>query len=338
MAVDYQELQQNRGVAPENREQQKLSQQLAMRGVPIEVWNTLSKSLYPGAAHASVLMVIDYCKSRKLDPLKKPCHIVPMEVRDAKTGRHEWRDVVMPGIYELRITAHRTGEYMGHTEPEYGPEVDFEGVKAPEWCAMTMRRWNPKIERVVEFPVKVYFSEVVGLKDGKPNKKWRQSPRQMLTKCTEAAGLREAFPEEIGGQMAHEEVGGASTDFDLPTAPEEPNENVIEGELDDESPQEEPRPQQQPEPQKTEPQRSAPADLDDDGMSPLDFTRAFNLISRARTVEDLDVIRSRIKHLSERHRKSIEQSIENKLVKIRGQQEADDASRGPADDGGLRFE
>src|SRR3989304_9448197 len=88
----------------------------ARRGVTEAQWRTLCHSLYPGADPQSVLMVIDYCAARKLDPLKKPCHIVPMEVKDATTGQYVWRDVVMPGIYEDRTTAPRPGEYPGQSE------------------------------------------------------------------------------------------------------------------------------------------------------------------------------------------------------------------------------
>ncbi len=105
-------------------EQAKPSTELALlpepvlrRGITEAQWRTLANNLFPGAASSSVLMVWDYCAARGLDPMKKPCHIVPMEVKDAKTGSYGWRDVVMPGIYEYRITAHRTGEYHGHTEP-----------------------------------------------------------------------------------------------------------------------------------------------------------------------------------------------------------------------------
>lgn len=189
-----------------NGQERSLSTQLAERNITPAQWHTLAQSLYPGARQQSVLLVIDYCRARKLDPLKKPCHIVPMKVKDARTGIEEWRDVVMPGVYEHRTTAQRTGEYMGHSKPVYGEAKDFNGTMAPEWCEMTMYRWNPLAQRVAEFPVHVVFSECVGLKDGKPNKRWRTAPKQMLTKCTEAAGLREAFPDELGGQMAAEEV------------------------------------------------------------------------------------------------------------------------------------
>src|SRR3990167_3506375 len=187
----------------------ELPDAVTRRGISEPQWRTLMNNLYPGARADSVLMVWDYCAARNLDPLKKPCHIVPMEVRDAKTNTYEWRDVVMPGIYEYRTTAHRTGEYLGHSEPVYGPDIDFKGVTAPEWCAMTIYRLNRVTGQRAEFPVKVFFREVVALKkEGTPNARWTRAPKQMTTKCTEAAGIREGFPEEIGGEPTAEEMDG----------------------------------------------------------------------------------------------------------------------------------
>jgi phage recombination protein Bet len=183
---------------------------IARRGVTEAQWRTLANNLYPGAHPDSVLMVVDYCLARKLDPLKKPCHIVPMSVKDAKTGQRGWRDVVMPGIYEYRITAMRTGLYLGHSRPEYGDEIEVAGTRAPAWCEMTFFRAVSATDRSVriEFPVRVYFTEVVALKDGRPNERWAKAPIQMLTKCCEAAGLREAFPDEFGGEATAEEMDG----------------------------------------------------------------------------------------------------------------------------------
>lgn len=181
-------------------------------GVTSAQWNTLKNSLYPGANDQSINLVLDYCRSRGLDPMKKPCHIVPMSVKDAQTGKFTYRDVVMPGIYELRTTAMRTGEYLGHSKPEYGDTIDCGGTSAPEWCEMTIYRWNARAQEKTEFPVRVMFLEAVALKDGKPNQRWAKAPIQMLTKCTEAAGLREAFPDELGGEMAAEEMEGQHYD------------------------------------------------------------------------------------------------------------------------------
>lgn len=181
---------------------------VSRRGITESQWRTLANNLYPGAKSESVIMVWDYCVARKLDPMKKPCHIVPMKVGDS------WRDVVMPGIYEYRTTANRTGQYLGHSKPVYGPEIEYLGVKAPEYCELTVYRWNPASSQRGEYPVMVYFTEVVATswdketKGPKVNARWTKAPRQMLTKCAEAAGLREAFPDELGGEQTAEEMEG----------------------------------------------------------------------------------------------------------------------------------
>lgn len=181
----------------------------ARRGATETQWRVMH-NLFPGASADSVLMAWDYCVARKLDPLKKPCHIVPMEVKNPKTGAYEWRDVILPGIYELRTTAQRSGLYLGHSGWDYGPLETCAGVSAPAWCAVTVYRWNREVGVRAEYPVRVLFREVVTLaKDRKgANARWAKAPVQMLTKCTEAAGLREAFPDEIGGEHTAEELDG----------------------------------------------------------------------------------------------------------------------------------
>lgn len=187
---------------------------VARRGITEAAWRTAMSSLYPGAKAESVIMVFDYCAARKLDPLKKPCHIVPMQVKDSQSGEYVWRDVVMPGIYEYRTTANRTGLYLGHSIPAYGPEIDFMGVKAPEFCDFTVYKWNVEARLRAEFPVQIRFTEVVALSFDKKtqkqyvNARWTRAPQQMLTKCAEAAALREAFPDELGGSSTAEEMEG----------------------------------------------------------------------------------------------------------------------------------
>lgn len=199
----------NNAVAVRERE---LPEPVTRRGISEAQWLTLCNSLYPGANPKSVLLVIDYCVARGLDPMKKPCHIVPMEIK--VNGQYEWRDVVMPGIYEYRITAHRTHEYLGHAEPVYGPEKEIFGVTAPEWCEFTVYRWNVKANMKVPYPVRTMFAEVVATKRDRETKelrangRWTRAPIQMLTKCAEASALREAFPEELGGEPTAEEMEG----------------------------------------------------------------------------------------------------------------------------------
>jgi hypothetical protein len=53
---------------------------LAIRGIDEVTWSALKNSIYPGAKDESVMMAVDYCRARQLDPLLKPVHLVPMSV------------------------------------------------------------------------------------------------------------------------------------------------------------------------------------------------------------------------------------------------------------------
>lgn len=198
-------------------EQVNLPAPVARRGITEAQWRTLVNNLFPGAKSESVIMVWDYCAARRLDPMKKPCHIVPMQVKN-QDGDYVWRDVVMPGIYEYRTTATRTGLYLGHSKPEYGPEAEHLGVKAPEYCELTVYRWSEAAKARIEFPVRIYFRECAATRKDKKtgeigvNDRWSKAPIQMLTKCTEAAALREAFPDELGGSSTAEEMEGQTAE------------------------------------------------------------------------------------------------------------------------------
>jgi len=181
----------------------------------------LESSLYPGAKHESIKLVLGYCKAAGLDPLQKPVHIVPMDVKtDRKNADgkfiYEKRDVIMPGVGLYRIQAARTGEYAGMSEPEFGPEktkplgdkdsmTDF---TFPEWCRVTVRRIVEG--RPVEFTATEYWLEnyaTGGKWTTTPNSMWKKRPRGQIAKCTEAQALRKAFPE-LGTLPTAEEMEG----------------------------------------------------------------------------------------------------------------------------------
>ncbi|MBS7036615.1 MAG: phage recombination protein Bet, partial [Bifidobacterium sp.] len=161
-----------------------------------------------------------YCRARQLDPLLKPVHLVPMSVKDSRTGKSEWRDVVMPGIGLYRIQADRSGDYAGAREPEFGPDVTqtLTGVEVtfPQWCKYTVFKRMPSGE-IVEFSAKEYWIEnyATGGRDTtSPNAMWKKRPYGQLAKCAEAQALRKAWPE-IGQQPTAEEMEGKSLDVDI---------------------------------------------------------------------------------------------------------------------------
>jgi phage recombination protein Bet len=183
------------------------------------VYSALKNSLYPGAKNESIEMVIQYCKAAGLDPMLKPVHIVPMSVKDATTGKYEYRDVIMPGIGLYRIQASRSNRHAGTTEPEFGDIVTqtLGGVTVayPEWCKVVVKKRGDD-GNIYEFAAKEYWIENYARKDKDsvaPNAMWAKRVYAQLAKCAEAQALRKAFPE-LGSQPTAEEMEGKVWDQD----------------------------------------------------------------------------------------------------------------------------
>lgn len=176
------------------------------------IWSALKNSLYTGARDESIKMVLDYCKAAKLDPMQKPVHIVPMSVKNAVTGKYEYKDVVMPGVGLYRIQAARSNQYAGVSEPEFGEDVtcNLGGVEItyPKWCRVTVKKLVNNT--IVEFTAKEYWLENYAAKKdtATPNTMWQKRPYGQLAKCAEAQALRKAFPEIISQHPTAEEMEG----------------------------------------------------------------------------------------------------------------------------------
>lgn len=176
-----------------------------------DLMTVLQSSLYPGAAPASIKMVLGYCKAAGLDPMQKPVHIVPMW--DSKAG--QMRDVVMPGVNLYRIQAARSGQFAGMSEPEFGPDhtdkIGGQEITYPEWCRVTVKRSMPS-GAVAEFTAREFWLENYAVKGGKdksiaPNAMWTKRPRGQIAKCAAAQALRIAFPEIASAPTADEMEG-----------------------------------------------------------------------------------------------------------------------------------
>ncbi len=176
-----------------------------------EMMTVLQNSLYPGAAPASIQLVLGYCRAAGLDPMLKPVHIVPMW--DAKS--RGMRDTVMPGIGLYRTQAARTGQFAGMGEPEFGPDCTEElggvVVTFPEWARVTVKRVLPN-GIIAEFTAKEFWLENYATKGGAeksiaPNAMWLKRKRGQIGKCAAAQALRIAFPE-LGAMPTAEEMEG----------------------------------------------------------------------------------------------------------------------------------
>lgn len=203
------------------------------------IWSTLKNSLYNGARDESILMVLDYCKAGNLDPLQKPVHIVPMSVKNAQTGKYEFKDTIMAGIGLYRIQAARSNQYAGVSEPAYGALItaNLGGINFtyPEWCKVTVR----KIVHgsIVEFSAKEYWIEnyaTSGRDSLAPNTMWKKRPYGQIAKCAEAQALRKAFPEIVSQQPTAEEMEGKSlNEFDSDLKNVTPKAKILSSKLDE---------------------------------------------------------------------------------------------------------
>lgn len=181
-------------------------------------WRVLC-DLYPSAETPEIVMaVVEYCAAKRLDPFKRPVHIVP--IYNAKLRRRV--QTIMRGINEIEIVAARTKQWAGLDLPQWGEVVTrtFRGsienddgttraveltMKFPAWCAVTVYRLVGGERR--SFTEQLFWEEsyaTSAFRSEVPNDRWHKAPRQMLHKCCKAAVLRAAFPEEDLGYAAEE--------------------------------------------------------------------------------------------------------------------------------------
>jgi len=194
-------------------------------------WELVVNVIWPGAKDALVICTAwNYCKARKLDPLKRPVHIVPVYSSVAK----KQIETIWPGIGEIETTASRSG-WAGMDEPKWGPMVErtFEGtvrdydapgdraqkphkitLRYPEWCSVTVYRQVGNTR--ASFTEPVFWEEAYGraaFRSELPNDMWAKRPRGQLHKVAKAASLRAAFPEECSGDYTAEEMEGQEVAF-----------------------------------------------------------------------------------------------------------------------------
>ena len=209
-------------------------------------WRVLVESIFPSAQTIeAVLMALAYCKQRNLDIYKRPVHIVPMW----DNRKRKYVETVWEGLASVRTTAARTGAYAGIDAVEYGPTIKhtFRGerdvwersnktgtepfektIEYPEWASVVVYRMVGGERH--PFHAKIFWRETYGTvgKSEVPNDMWARRPFGQFDKCVEVAGLRKAFPEELGSVYIADEMEGRTIEIEhdqvevRPTPPKPP--------------------------------------------------------------------------------------------------------------------
>lgn len=181
-------------------------------GIAPDLWQQFVDITWPSAkTPAGVMLAVDYCRRRNLDPLKRPVHVVPIW----NSALQREVESVWPGIGELRTTAMRTKDYGGMDDAKLGPMVkaslDTVQLEYPEWAQVTLYRLDRLGRKQAIVGPKVYWRETYATAKRDtlaPNSMWKKRPIGQLVKCAEAAALRAGFPEEIGNTYSAEEMWG----------------------------------------------------------------------------------------------------------------------------------
>jgi len=185
-------------------------------GVDRAEWKALCEAIFPLATSTdAIVLALSYCRARSLDPFKRVVHIVPIWSKE----KGALVDTVWPGIAELRTTAFRTGLYAGRDETKFGPTMEAKVgsivVEFPEWAQITVYRMVAGTRCAFPGP-RVYWLETYARKarnDESPNEMWARRSFGQLDKCAEAAALRGAFPEELGGENTNDEIESEGGDL-----------------------------------------------------------------------------------------------------------------------------
>lgn len=149
-----------------------------------------------GASEAEAAPLLEVARARRLNPLTKQIHFVKRKQWDPEARDYKWVWSFQVGIDGFRSIAERTGLYDGQDEPEF-----TEGKEGPTLCKV--RVYRKGIAR--PFVGFAYFDEYAQtFKDRQTsqvrlNDMWAKGKHFMLAKCAEAAALRKAFPEDLGG-------------------------------------------------------------------------------------------------------------------------------------------
>lgn len=168
-----------------------------------------------GASQGDLLVFMHVAQRTGLDPFARQLYMICRKQRELVNG--EWRDVVkqtiQTGIDGFRLVARRAADRLGETLAyEDTLWADSEG----NWYELWTHSVAPTAAKVTvvrngnRFSAVAMYREYVQTKrDGEPNAMWSRMPANQLAKCAEALALRKAFPQDLSGIYADEEMGQA---------------------------------------------------------------------------------------------------------------------------------
>lgn len=155
---------------------------------------TLRNTIAKGASDSEMALFVEVCQRLRLDPFAKQIYLVKRNGQPA---------TIQASIDGLRVVAERSGEYEGQSPPQW---CGRDGIWRDVWLANE----PPAAAKVGVFRrgFREPMIRVAKLEAYKqPGPFWARMPEHMLAKVAEALALRAAFPNDLSGIYAPEEMG-----------------------------------------------------------------------------------------------------------------------------------
>ena len=153
-----------------------------------------------------IAMFLNLCRFQHLNPFLRETYLIKFGNQPATivTGKEA---ITKRAMRNPKYEGQVAGVVLWHDETgelEYRPgALVLEGEKlVGGWAKVYVKGYQVPIEAVVS------YQEYVGTKnDGTINGQWSKKPATMIRKTALVQALREAFPEDLGGMYASEEMG-----------------------------------------------------------------------------------------------------------------------------------
>ena len=172
----------------------------------------IKSTIAKNATDAELQLFFYDCQRRGVHPLDRLIHF---------TKRGD-KYTPITSIDFMRARAHETGDCAGISDPEFVGEPRKPGFAA-----------KVTVKRLVG-GMFADFTATARWEEYKPDQNdfmWQRMPHTMLGKCAEALALRKAFPQQLQGLYAKEEMDQAGVDVANDPTPPSPTVNAQTGEV-----------------------------------------------------------------------------------------------------------
>lgn len=169
--------------------------------------NIIKSQIAVGCTDAELALFGQVCQRTGLDPFTRQIYAISRQTWNPATKANESKMTIQLGIDGFRSIAAASDKYSGSQTYWCGADghwVDVWLATEPPSAAKTEVYRGDSTTPFVA--VARFSSYVQTTKDGTPNKIWGKMPDLMIGKVSEALALRKAFPQQLSGLYATEEM------------------------------------------------------------------------------------------------------------------------------------